>query len=94
MTAINRRPDGTQPGDDRLMMESPHFWSKRPLLLLKRKNKIGVMPDTAILFEDDLADTACFRLVVGIYGFVTLEQLLAAPEITIDKVLDDGWVVD
>lgn len=94
MDTNNRRPDGTQPGDDRLMMESPHFWSKRPLLLLKRKSKDGGMPDTAILFEDDLADTICFRLVEGIFGFVELEQLLAAPEITIDKVLADGWIVD
>lgn len=90
----DRRPDGTQPGDDRLMMESPHFWPKRPILTLKRYSGAS-WPDLAILYEDDFGDEICFRLHKDNNALdVTLDVLLEAPKVTIDQVLADGWVVD
>ncbi len=90
-----RRPDGSQPGDDRLMMENPAFWPRSPILTLKRRPaRIGDMPDTGLLFEDTTSEKVQLRFVEGLLGLVKLEDLLEAPVITIDKLLADGWVVD
>ena len=90
-----RRPNGSQPGDDRLMMENPGFWPGRPVLPLKRKPaQRGDMPDTGVLFEDVAADGTYLRFAEGLLGLLKLEDLLEAPVTTVDKLLADGWVVD
>ena len=97
-----RRPDGTQPGDDRLMMESPEYWINWPILTLKKGRADGGLPDTGVLYDrshhdiEDAADTSTrFRFLDNcLIVLVTLHQLRAAPVTNIDKLIEDGWVVD
>lgn len=94
-----RRPDGTQPGDERLMMVSPEFWTNWPLLTLKRRpqenNKTG---EYALLYDrmhEGGTHDGEFRFFRnGIILFATLKEVREAPVADIDQILADGWVVD
>lgn len=99
-----RRPDGSQPGDDRLMMTSPEYWPNWPILTLKKKRLDGSLPDTGILYDcnsddgrdpDDENISSRFRFLDDcILGLVTREELQQAPLVDIDDLLAKGWVVD
>lgn len=98
-----RRPDGTQPGDDHLMMTSPEYWPNWPILPLKRKRLDWGLPDTGILYDrtadDDWEEgddpSLRFRFLDDcLMALVTMGQLMAAPVADINKLLAEGWVVD
>lgn len=93
-----RRPDGTQPGDDRLMMVSPDFWQNWPVLTLKRRpTEVGKPMETALLYDrmhEGNEHEGEFRFLSGTLGFVSLKQLRDSPVTNVDKILEDGWVVD
>ncbi len=93
----DRRPDGTQPGDNRLMMVSPRFWYHWPFLTLKKSTGTG-MPRTALLYDrydegEELAGE--FRFLDDSLLFLTTrDEIRKAPIANIDKLIDDGWVID
>lgn len=95
-----RIPDGTQSGDDRLMMMSPKLWGHWPILTLKRLSKEkNKSYDVALLYDrthEGEEHSRSFRLLAGVSGPVlgTIQQLRNAPIVDIDKILLDGWIVD
>jgi hypothetical protein len=94
MKEENRRPDGTQSGDDRLMMESPEFWVNWPILTLKKRSVDGSPSELGLLYNEAMGRSILRFLGPCIIGTVEMRDLAKAPEADIDKLLVDGWVVD
>lgn len=91
------KPDGSDPEDTRLMMTSPEIWSYWPLLPLRRVSGSG-MPETAILYDrsdEDMNLKGEFRFLANsLIYLVTVEKMRESPIVDIDKLINDGWIVD
>lgn len=90
MNDAKRKPDGTQPGDDRLQMTSPDLWGSWPLQTIKRRRPPG-FPELAVLYERTEGEIV---FIQGDAFLVTQEKIDAAPKADIDKLLADGWIID
>ncbi len=94
---VERKPDGTQPGDDRLMMLSPQHWPHWPVLPLKKRG--GPELTVGILYDADGDHGAegmpRLRFLSGaLLGITPFAAIMSAPGADIDAIIADGWVVD
>ncbi len=95
-----RRPDGTQPGDDEQFMKHPGFWPNWPYQTIKnsRNMKPGLFPRLGVLVEwsgpNAKEDDIDIRFIESCVYELDVKDIEKADKADIDKLISEGWVVD